>query len=224
VTYLHVAGGMVALVAGAIALAARKGGTLHRRGGMVFVYAMLLMSGSGALIAALHPPVVMINVIAGVVTFYLVSTAVLAVRRPVLEFQRADRVAFAAAAVVTVVAFALGLAAMARPRDPNAPAVIFFMFGIVALLATLGDWRVLRAGRLEGRKRLARHLWRMCFAFYIAAASFFLGPPRRLPAFLRGSPLRPVPVLLVLVVMIFWLVRVRNPRALAFGLRPARPA
>ena len=128
------------------------------------------------------------------------------------------------AIVMTLATFALGLAALARPPDRSAPPIIFFMFGAVGLLAALGDWRVVRAGRLEGRARLSRHLWRMCFAFYIATASFFLGPPRRLPPFLRDSPLRPIPVLLVLAVIVYWLVCLKLPRGPAFAARAARTA
>ena len=40
-------------------------------------------------------------------------------------------------------------------------------------LAIVGDLRVIRMGGLKGPRRLARHLWRMCFALFIAAASFF---------------------------------------------------
>jgi uncharacterized membrane protein len=36
---IHVAAGGLALVLGAVALSAKKGGTLHRRGGLLFVYA-----------------------------------------------------------------------------------------------------------------------------------------------------------------------------------------
>jgi len=49
---LHIIGGLAGLTSGAVALSTRKGGTLHRRSGMVFVYAMLVMSASGALLAA----------------------------------------------------------------------------------------------------------------------------------------------------------------------------
>ena len=42
--------GLVALVAGAVAMAAEKGGGRHRQAGMVFVYSMLIMSASGALL------------------------------------------------------------------------------------------------------------------------------------------------------------------------------
>jgi hypothetical protein len=52
------------------------------------------------------------------------------------------------------------------------PAFPFFMFGIVGLLAGVGDVRMIRSGALRGPSRLARHLWRMSFALFIAALSF----------------------------------------------------
>jgi len=47
------------------------------------------------------------------------------------------------------------------------------------LLAAAGDVRMLVRGRVLGAKRIARHLWRMCFGLFIAAGSFFLGPSNR---------------------------------------------
>ena len=40
---IHVAAGGLALVLGAVALLVKKGGTIHRRSGLLFVYAMLVM-------------------------------------------------------------------------------------------------------------------------------------------------------------------------------------
>jgi hypothetical protein len=51
--------------------------------------------------------------------------------------------------------------------------------GSVCLLAALGDIRMLVRGGVLGTKRIARHLWRMCFGLFIAAGSFFLGPSNR---------------------------------------------
>jgi hypothetical protein len=62
---------------------------------------------------------------------------------------------------------------------------------------------------LQGARRIARHLWRMCFALFIAAGSFFLGQAQVFPEPIRKSGLLPIPVLLVLLLMFFWLVRVR---------------
>jgi uncharacterized membrane protein len=205
---IHVLAGLTALIAGAVALYALKGAKLHRRSGIFFVYAMLVMSSTGALMSVVHLNVG--NVMAGVLTFYLVLTALLTVRRPSLEFHWLDRVAMLAALTVALTAVTLGVAAVrsATGTMHGIPPPVYFMFGTVAALATLGDLRVMRSWGTQGGFRIKRHLWRMCFAMFIATASFFLGPSQRLPAFLRGSPLRPIPVLLVLVVMFFWLARV----------------
>jgi len=82
----------------------------------------------------------------------------------------------------------------------------------VILLAGLGDLRVLLRG-ISGRRRIARHLWRMCFGWFIATGSFFLGQQQVFPAWLRGSPALLVPALLPLALLIFWLVRVRFTNA-----------
>jgi len=209
---IHVLAGLSALIAGAVALYALKGGKLHRQAGILFVYAMLVMSSTGAVMSVVHLNVG--NVMAGVLTFYLVLTALLAVRRPTLEFQRIDAVAMLAALTVGLTALTLGVAAVrsATGKMQGIPPPVYFMFGTVAALATLGDLRVMRSWGTQGGFRIKRHLWRMCFAMFIATASFFLGPSQRLPAFLRGSPLRPIPVLIVLAAMFFWLARVSFAR------------
>ena len=44
---IHVAAGGLALVLGAVALLARKGGTAHRRSGLLFVYVILVDRTAG---------------------------------------------------------------------------------------------------------------------------------------------------------------------------------
>ena len=91
--------------------------------------------------------------------------------------------------------------------------------GLMALLAAAGDLRMIRAGRIEGPRRIARHLWRICFAMWIAAASFFWGPPRRVPEVLRVPALLAVAVLLPIAVMLFWLWRIRVSRTFVGSVR-----
>ena len=64
-------------------------------------------------------------------------------------------------------------------------------------------------GGIYGAKRVVRHLWRMCFGLFIATGSFFLGQQQVFPKWLRGSPALFVPALLPLVLLIFWVLRVR---------------
>jgi hypothetical protein len=96
------------------------------------------------------------------------------------------------------------------------------MFGTVALLAGVGDLRMIRAGGLHGTARLKRHLWRMSTALFIAAASFFLGPVRRIPEPLRIPALRLIP-LVVLVTMVYWLWRLRRKRIVRAVLGVSAP-
>ena len=68
------------------------------------------------------------------------------------------------------------------------PAVLYFIWGSVALPSAAGDVRMLVRGGVFGAQRIVRHLWRMCFALFIAPAS--------IPGF--------VPAFLPLLLLIFW--------------------
>ena len=94
------------------------------------------------------------------------------------------------------------------------PAFPFFLFGIVMLLGAAGDGRILRSGAPQGTARLTRHLWRMCFALFIAALSFFIGQSDEFPKALRIMPLLALPVVTVLIAMFYWLWKLRIRRSL----------
>ena len=89
---LHILSGGLALLFGYVALYAAKGATLHRKSGMLFVYAMVTLSLSGALMEALNKSVTSVNVVAGLLTFYFVTTALLTVRPRLQASSSIDRV------------------------------------------------------------------------------------------------------------------------------------
>lgn len=202
---LHIIGGLIGLTSGAVALSASKGGKLHRRSGMVFVCAMLVMSASGAVMAALKPE--RVSVIAGLLTFYLVMTALLTVRRRGQGFTWIDAGATVFGLGVAITAFIFGTSNPSGEID-GPPTGIALVFGAVALLAVFGDVRMSLARGIPWSQRIARHLWRMCLALWIAAASFFLGQSDEFPEALRIMPLLCTPVLLVMLLMFYWLGRV----------------
>lgn len=206
---LHIIAGGLGLTAGAVALYARKGAPLHRRSGMLFVYTMLLMSASGALIAALNGG--RISVVAGLLTFYLVSTALLTVRRPGWGFPWLDVAASLVGLTAALLGISVGIEGLNSPSGEvdGLPGVMGSIFGTVALLALIGDLRLLLARGVQGKQRLVRHLWRMCLALWIATASFFLGQADEFPASLRNPAFLATPVVLVLLLLIYWTVRVR---------------
>jgi hypothetical protein len=103
------------------------------------------------------------------------------------------------------------------------PVFMLLFLASITTLAAAGDIRVMWSGALRGGQRLARHLWRMCFALFIAAGSFFsirARVARVLPGPFTTGTMRALPVLLVFIAMFYWLWRVRGRR----GFTPAQSA
>lgn len=206
----HFAAGLVSIVAGAIALAATKGGRLHKQGGLVFTSAMVALGLSAAGIGTYENSPG--QVFAGLVAAYFVISAMTTVRPIAKIGPRLDialmvlALASAAAMLYAGVTEWLDPAVKVIGRPRVGPPLIG---GSVILLAAIGDLRAIRAGGLRGAPRLARHLWRMCFGLFVATGSFFLGQMKFIP-----EPVRIVPLLLVLAFapiafLIYWMWRVR---------------
>ena len=212
---LHVFAGTVGLLSGYLALFSTKGAPLHRRAGTVFLFAMLLMCALGFLIAVARNVVPIINVPAAVITAYLVWTSWRTVRPGAPGTRAVDHVATAVALLVGVASLGLGLDAIADGGARLGLAFPCFLFGSVGVVAGVGDLRRLRAGPLRGAARLSRHLWRMCFALFVAALSFFVGQADELPRVMRSTGLIALPPLAALATMGYWLWRVRRPRTTA---------
>jgi uncharacterized membrane protein len=213
--WIHIAGGLVALAAGPVALIVAKGGRVHRRAGAVFAVAMLVMTGEAAVAAIAAGQTV--NPLAAAFTFYLVATGWAAVKRPVPG--SLERAATIAAAGVAVAGLTLGLLAQRPAGLPDQTvegSAIYFAFAALAVLGVTLDVNAFRRQPLARPQRLARHLWRMCTALAIAAGSFFMGQQDELPAAWQGSALLPLPMLATLAAMSFWLLHTR------FGWRRRR--
>lgn len=213
---VHVAAGGLAMVLGAVALSVSKGGTVHRRTGRVFVFAMLAMGGSGAALAFLKNPADD-NVFAGLTAAYFVITAWTAVRTPTAWTRRLTVAAMLLAAALASLDVMAAVQAFASPRGTlnGVPYQMLCFMALVLGLGATGDLRLLMVGAPRGRPRLVRHLWRMCFALFIAAGSFFSIRARVaavLPEPLTTLPLRLLPILLPFVAMAYWWWRLRARR------------
>ena len=212
---LHILAGSLALLSGYVALFAGKGAALHRRAGMVFVYAMLTMALGGLTIAAVRGVAPALNIPIALLTSYLVVTALTTVRDPFPGSRWVAVGGMLLALGVGLLHLTFGLEAVANGGTRKGmPAFPFFMFAVVGLLAAAGDARVIRSGALRGTARIARHLWRMSFALFVAALSFFLGQAKVIPKPIRIPGLLALPVVLVLATMLYWLWRVRIRRSL----------
>ncbi len=218
----HITGGLVGIGAGTVAMIARKGGPLHRRAGQFFLVSMLVMSATGALIAPLLPD--RGSTIAGWLSLYLVATGWMAARRPAGKIGLFERWALIWGATIAAFAIMFGLRALGRSDGmlDGKPAAAFFLFATIATVATVMDLRLNLIGGLAGAARLTRHLWRLVMAWWLALTSFFLGQMPLFPAPIRASGVLFLPSVMALVLLVYWLGRVRRratpnagPRAVA---------
>ena len=210
---LHIIAGTLGMLSGFVAVFLRKGSRRHGLAGNVFVVSMLILSSSGVYLAIMkHQPG---NILGGTLTFYLVATAWLTARRREGRPGIFDWGALLLIFALTAIEVTFGLEAATSPtglRYDYPPGPYFFL-GSVALLATVGDVRMLVRGGIAGTQRLARHLWRMYFALFIAAGSIFLARQQMFPAILRRTGALVFLSILPLLLMIFWLLRVRFANA-----------
>ena len=224
---IHIAAGGLAIVLGAVALSVKKGGSIHRRSGLLFVYAMLVMAASASILSLLKGRADG-NLLAGVLTAYFVGTALTTVR-PVSSWTRRINAVALAVAVVLAAGCALRGVTLINTPGRDSVGVPFQTAGVMSLIAATllamaaaGDVRIMRFGMPRGNSRLARHLWRMCFALFIAAGSFFSVRHRVaaiLPEPLSTGPMRALPIVLLFGAMFYWLLRLRSRRPMPMLVR-----
>jgi hypothetical protein len=188
---------------------------------------MLVMGTTAALLEFLRSATAT-NVVAAVLSLYFVGTALTTVR----PASRSTRVINVAALTVAVgLAFLAIVGGVKNVNNPHLSpggvpfrtiGVMSFVLATVLILAAAGDLRIMRSGMPRGRPRLARHLWRMCFALFIAAGSFFSIRERVakiLPEPFTTGPMRALPILLLFGAMFYWLWRLRRRRPLPVVVR-----
>jgi uncharacterized membrane protein len=212
--YVHITGGIIAMLAGYTAVLVSKGETLHRAAGKVFVLAMLIMAGFATYLAVSligKLPGQMGNVGAGALVPYLVGTGWMAVRRKKGAVGLFEKIALIVVLGVAAGFLMLGIKASLSPDGKLDGYAMYFYFVIAGFAAFMGalDLRVITKGGLSGAARISRHLWRMCYALFLAAGSFFLGQQKVMPVWMHGAWYLYVLGLAPLAFMIFWLIRVR---------------
>ncbi len=157
----HIGAGLIALVAGAVALTVVKGGRLHRQSGIVFAVAMLAMGVMAAYLSLRMAD--RSNLPGALFTCYLVATGWGTMRRKQSAIGVFEVGGLAAG--VAVIALTLALVVLARSSpdgmlDGKPPGMLIFFAGF-ELFATLLDLKMIVQRRLSATQRTARHIWRM---------------------------------------------------------------
>jgi uncharacterized membrane protein len=213
--------GLIALAAGFIAIAVRKGGKWHRRSGMVFVYTMIATGITATGISAYEGKTTFTG---GLLAAYFVFTAYTTVKPLSRGGRRVDIGLMVLAFAIAAYGYLGVFTALGTPRKSieGVPAGMLFFMATVNLFAAIGDFRMIRAGGIQGTRRVARHLWRMSFALFIASGSFLIGQMKFIPERIRIVPLILALAVSPLVLLLYWMWRVRLRQNLR-GLMTAKP-
>jgi uncharacterized membrane protein len=219
----HVAAGTVGFLSGSVAIVARKGGQWHRRSGLIFVVTMIAMGVSAVGISVYEGKE---SVAGGGLAAYLIFTAWTAIRPLPGAGRSADIALMCFALFLAVGGFAQAITVFGMPghQDEGVPAGMYFFLASANLLAAIGDGRMIWAGGIHGTRRLARHLWRMCFGLFIAMGSFIAQFVRMtfIPDWMRSLPVILTLSVGPLILLLYWMWRVRWRQNLR-GLITAKP-
>jgi uncharacterized membrane protein len=199
---VHISCAVIALLAGLLAMMFRKGSGLHGAAGSSYFVSMIGMTTTAVYGATFIKPN-RINVIAALLTLYLVVTAWVAAKRRAKTTNAFDVLACAFAFGVAFAGIAWGF----QSRTAAAPLTVFATIG---LLFAVSDVRMLRRGGVGGAERIKRHVVRMCVSLLMTLLSFYPGQSRNLPEAMRGSALGFIPHILIAASMVYWLIRLRT--------------
>ena len=205
---LHLLMGTLAVISGAGALAAAKGRRPHRMAGNLFFGAMLLLIASGLYFSVTRS--ILFTFFLSVMAFYLLSSGWATVMRREGKTERFELANCLFILLAGAAALGLGLTETicGAPLQDDVSSAAFFILAALAVLFGAQDVAVIRRGGCTGKHRIARHLWRMCLSLFIAVTIFFLGNNDVLPEVLRTPFFLTAPIVAVLALMVFWLVRV----------------
>lgn len=212
--YSHIVGGGLGIIAGTIAILTRKGQNAHRIAGRVFFVSMFIAYAIGAGVAPFLEDGQRPNFVAGILALYLLVTAWLAARRrdPVVGIIEYAGICIALFVVASGLLFMWQAANNPSGSVDGSPPQAFVLFVVVGLVALFDDFIVIMRGKINGRSRISRHLWRMCMSMFIAGGAFFFGQEQALPDAIVGSIWQMGLAFYPLLAMVIWLAlpRLKN--------------
>src|SRR5687767_11914219 len=129
---IHIAAGPLAIVLCAVALSVKKGGTIHRRSGMLFVYAMVVMGVTASILEYLESAAAT-NLVAALMSVYFVGTALTTVR-PVSRWTRVIDVAALLVAAGLALVLIVGGVKSVNTLGLSSGGVPFRTIGVMSLI------------------------------------------------------------------------------------------
>ncbi|MHA4894007.1 hypothetical protein ACXZ1K_04590 [Pedobacter sp. PWIIR3] len=166
---LHITGGAISLITGAVVILLKKGGKLHKIIGLIYFYSLLLASLVSFPMCFLHPNLFLF--IIGVFTSYMLLTGIRYQKKTgsgsvnVYDWMLSTIMLFFGSGFIV-------LGAINLFNGINF-GIVLLVFGSISLAFVLQDWRNYKGKSPIRNFGLTTHLQRM-IGSYIAAATAFL--------------------------------------------------
>lgn len=93
----------------------------------------------------------------------------------------------------------------------GAPSESFILFILAGGIASIGEINVLIRKTLTPTSRIVRHLWRVCFSFFIASGSLFFGQAAFFPDWFNANLLPIALGFYPFMVLLIGVLTYRNP-------------
>ena len=141
---IHVATGVIALIVGLIPMFSRKGGRLHNRAGLIYVYCMITVAITALLLCAIQPFKMMRLFLTGIAvfSFYLSMSGWRATKQKKSGPQQADKILTYLTLAVSVLMVGFGMYLMASNGTSFFP-VVFSFFGVLTFTFAGRDIRAM---------------------------------------------------------------------------------
>jgi len=205
---LHITSGAIGLLTGFLTILLPKGDQQHKRTGNIYIWAMLSLGVTGAIVAFVRDiPLSMMN---GLVICYFVLTSLSTIRNPIHSTTVFDKALMASAWFITAgfVYFVVQVTGTETGQLGGFGPGAYVVFGSVMFFSAIADTRYLVKSGLSRKQQLVRHLWRMLFPLFMASAAFFLGQATLFPQSLQAIEILIIPVVFVILSLLYWTVKV----------------
>ncbi|WP_396637482.1 DUF2306 domain-containing protein [Maribacter sp. R77961] len=197
---VHAITGGVALVAGAFAIASRKGKSIHRMGGKLFFYSMLISALTALILSVMPGHENSFLFCIGIFSLYFLIAGFRALGyKNSVDKLRYDK-------LLSILVILISLAMMLYPiLLEGAVHIVLMVFGIVGLLFGLRDFSNYKTPKKLKQNWLRIHLGKMMGA-YIAAVSAFLVVNQFLPTLLNWF----LPAVFGVIFIVYWINKIKK--------------
>jgi uncharacterized membrane protein len=165
--YFHAALGGIALLAGTIALIAKKGSMLHKKTGLVFYYAMIFSATTAMFIAVLPQHISPFLFSIGIFSLYFVLTG-----KRALRLKKRNSTLFwdkIIAAIMLITGFLMVLLSILLTQKIQ---VILTVFGLVGIVFSIRDFKAYKNPKELRKKWLQLHIGKMMGGYISATTAF----------------------------------------------------